>query len=297
MEQGVRGEPPDRCWVDGGHFYFESDPDAAVRHPARAGAGRPARRADLRTVAHDERPAFLRGAELRPRRDVELDHTGIENLAELAARFEMAPNAGLWGWGSLRATARDLEDLAVDTGRGHAARRRAWTRRRIDALVLCSNRIPGPAEDHGRFVQRVLTGIGLGDIPCYGQYLNRCVNLLAGPGRGPRAGDQRPVPDRAADHHRQGGRWRRPDVAVRAVQRRRGQLRGQRGADAGPCRDGLLRAAGLRDRSGHRHAGVDQPDQLGPGPGGRPSGCWSRTGSSSATSRRCCTPTCSSRWW
>src|SRR5256885_16564455 len=45
--------------------------------------------------------------------------------------------------------------------------------------MLCSTRIPGPAEGHGAFVERVLTGIGLGDIPFYGQTLNRCVNLLA----------------------------------------------------------------------------------------------------------------------
>jgi 3-oxoacyl-[acyl-carrier-protein] synthase-3 len=50
----------------------------------------------------------------------------------------------------------------------------------VDALVLCSNRIPGPAEGHGAFVAAVLTGIGLGDLPAYGVNLNRCVNLLAG---------------------------------------------------------------------------------------------------------------------
>jgi 3-oxoacyl-[acyl-carrier-protein] synthase III len=109
----------------------------------------------------------------------ELDHTGIENLAELAARFKMAPTAGLWGWGGLRVTDRDLEDLAVDAGTA-ALRAARLDPAAVDALVLCSNRIPGPAEDHGRFVQRVLTGTGLGDIPCYGQFLNRCVNLLAG---------------------------------------------------------------------------------------------------------------------
>jgi len=109
----------------------------------------------------------------------EVDHTEIENLAELAARFKMAPSAGLWGWGGLRVTERDLEDLAVDSGSATLAAT-GLDPAAVDALVLCSNRIPGPAEDHGRFVQRVLTGIGLGDIPCYGQFLNRCVNLLAG---------------------------------------------------------------------------------------------------------------------
>ncbi len=122
--------------------------------------------------------AFLRGPSY-VLGEVELDHAGIENLAELAARFKMAPSAGLWGWGSLRVTERDLEDLAVDSGTA-TLRAAGLDPAAVDALVLCSNRIPGPAEDHGRFVQRVLTGIGLGDVPCYGQFLNRCVNLLAG---------------------------------------------------------------------------------------------------------------------
>ncbi len=122
--------------------------------------------------------AFLRGPSY-VLGEVELDHTGIENLAELAARFKMAPSAGLWGWGGLRVTERDLEDLAVDSGTA-TLRAAGLDPAAVDALVLCSNRIPGPAEDHGRFVRRVLTGIGLGDVPCYGQFLNRCVNLLAG---------------------------------------------------------------------------------------------------------------------
>jgi 3-oxoacyl-[acyl-carrier-protein] synthase-3 len=45
---------------------------------------------------------------------------------------------------------------------------------------VCTNRIAGPAEGHGRFVQRLLAGAALGDLPCYGVNLNRCVNLLAG---------------------------------------------------------------------------------------------------------------------
>jgi 3-oxoacyl-[acyl-carrier-protein] synthase III len=109
----------------------------------------------------------------------ETDFTAIGNLAELAGRFAMAQNPGLWGWGSIRTTTRDLTELAVDTGRA-TLQAAGLEPRSIDAIALCSNRIPGPAEDHGSFVQRVLTGIGLGDIPCYGLNLNRCVNLLAG---------------------------------------------------------------------------------------------------------------------
>lgn len=121
---------------------------------------------------------FLRGAAyVLGERDV--DYTAIDNLGELVDRFRLVPDADLWGWGSIHTTGRDLEKLAVDTGRA-TLRAAGLDGSSIDALLLCSNRIPGHAEGHGRFVQNVLTGIGLGDIPCYGQNLNRCVNLLAG---------------------------------------------------------------------------------------------------------------------
>jgi len=122
--------------------------------------------------------AFIRGASyvLGER---EADYTAIDNLTELTDRFRMARSSGLWGWGSIRTTGRDLEELAIATGLGTLAAAGLGASS-IDALLLCSNRIPGPAEGHGRFVANVLTGIGLGDIPFYGQNLNRCVNLLAG---------------------------------------------------------------------------------------------------------------------
>jgi 3-oxoacyl-[acyl-carrier-protein] synthase III len=122
--------------------------------------------------------AFVRGASyVLGERAV--DYTDIEDLDELARRFALAPNAGLWGWGTVRTTGRDLAELAADTG-AVTLRAAGTGAASVDALVLCANRIPGPAEGHGRFVADVLTGIGLGDIPCYGQTLNRCVNLLAG---------------------------------------------------------------------------------------------------------------------
>jgi 3-oxoacyl-[acyl-carrier-protein] synthase III len=122
--------------------------------------------------------AFLRGPSyvLGER---ESAYTDIDNLDELAARFCLAPNAALWGWGAIRTTGRDLADLATDTGVA-TLRSASLGASSIDALLLCSNRIPGPAEGHGQFVANVLTGIGLGNIPAYGVNLNRCVNLLAG---------------------------------------------------------------------------------------------------------------------
>jgi 3-oxoacyl-[acyl-carrier-protein] synthase III len=123
-------------------------------------------------------PVFLSGASyvLGER---EVDHTAIGNLAELAAKYRMAPDPALWGWGTLRTTERDVADLAAEAGRA-ALRSAGADPATVDALVLCSTRIPGPAEEHGRFLRDVLTQAGLGDIPCYGQQLNRCVNVLAG---------------------------------------------------------------------------------------------------------------------
>jgi 3-oxoacyl-[acyl-carrier-protein] synthase III len=123
-------------------------------------------------------PVFLRGPSyvLGER---EVDHSEIENLAELARGFKLAPQPSLWGWGTIRTTKRELADLAAETGLASLGAAGADPAS-IDALVLCSNRVPGPAEGHGQFVADVLTGIGLGDLPAYGVNLNRCVNLLAG---------------------------------------------------------------------------------------------------------------------
>lgn len=109
----------------------------------------------------------------------EAHHTEIPNLTELASQFKLAPQPALWGWGAIRTTDRELEDMAAETGLG-SLRSAGLAAESIDALVLCSNRIPGPAEGHGEFVANVLTSVGLGDIPAYGANLNRCVNLLAG---------------------------------------------------------------------------------------------------------------------
>ena len=123
-------------------------------------------------------PVFLRGPSY-VLGECEVDHGEIENLAELARGFKLAPQPGLWGWGTIRTTKRELAELAVETGLASLGAAGADPAS-IAALVLCSNRVPGPAEGHGQFVADVLTGIGLGDIPAYGVNLNRCVNLLAG---------------------------------------------------------------------------------------------------------------------
>jgi 3-oxoacyl-[acyl-carrier-protein] synthase III len=107
----------------------------------------------------------------------EVGYADIENLPELAARFGLMPDARLWGWGTIRTTGRDLADLAADSGRATLL---AAGEESADALVFCSTRIPGSADDYGTFLARVLTGAALGDIACYGQNLNRCANLLAG---------------------------------------------------------------------------------------------------------------------
>lgn len=122
--------------------------------------------------------AYIRGATyvLGER---EVGYADLPDLPELAAAFGLARHPGLWGWGAIRTTGRDLADLAAGTGRA-TLQAAAAEPSSIDALVFCSTRVPGRAEDHGSFLANVLTGTGLGDIPCYGQGLNRCANLLAG---------------------------------------------------------------------------------------------------------------------
>jgi 3-oxoacyl-[acyl-carrier-protein] synthase-3 len=122
------------------------------------------------------KPVYLHG----PRYvlgEVESQHSSIPGLRERAAELRLQPDAGLWGWGTFHRTERDLEELAVDAGTA-SLRAAGLAPSSIDALFVCSTRVPGRSEDHGRFVQRVLAGVGLGDVAYYGQTLNRCTNLL-----------------------------------------------------------------------------------------------------------------------
>ena len=110
--------------------------------------------------------------------EIEADVTAIGGLDARAAELRLAPDPELWGWGSIHRTERTLEAMAIDSGLA-TLRAAGADPSSIDALVLCSTWIPGPAESHGRLVETIVTGIGLGDVAFYGQNLNRCVNLLA----------------------------------------------------------------------------------------------------------------------
>ncbi|MEV6683889.1 3-oxoacyl-ACP synthase [Streptomyces sp. NPDC051130] len=107
------------------------------------------------------------------------DHTSIANLTERARQFQMAPRAELWGWGSIRRTAKSLEALAVESARATALAAGADPAG-IDCLILCSTRFPGGPRTHGGFVEKVMSGIGLADAAVTGLTLNRCTNLLTG---------------------------------------------------------------------------------------------------------------------
>ncbi|WP_030260766.1 hypothetical protein [Streptomyces violens] len=48
--------------------------------------------------------------------ETEADHTSIANLTARAREFGMPPKAALWGWGTVRRTAKSLEALAVESG-------------------------------------------------------------------------------------------------------------------------------------------------------------------------------------
>ena len=122
-------------------------------------------------------PVFLHGPRYELGEEV-VYHTGIANLEAQAARFGLVPNPRLWGWGTFRRSARSLEELAIASGAA-TLRAAGMEPSSLAALILCSTRIPVPSEDHGRFAGTVISGLGLGDVPYYGQTLNRCVNLLA----------------------------------------------------------------------------------------------------------------------
>lgn len=120
--------------------------------------------------------AYLRGVSYALG-EQEVGYADIPGLPELAAALGLAPNPGLWGWGSVRLTRRGLADLAADSLRA-TLRAAAAAPSSADALVLCCTRVPGPADEHGLFLASVLAGAGLDSIPCYGLTLNRCLNLL-----------------------------------------------------------------------------------------------------------------------
>jgi 3-oxoacyl-[acyl-carrier-protein] synthase III len=120
--------------------------------------------------------AYLRGVSY-VLGEQEVGYADIPGLPGLAAELGLAPNPGLWGWGSVRVTHRSLADLAADSLRA-TLRAAGAAPSSADALVVCSTSIPGPSDDHGIFLARVLTGAGLGDIACYSQTMNRCLNLL-----------------------------------------------------------------------------------------------------------------------
>ena len=123
-------------------------------------------------MTHLYGPAYVLGED-------EAGYASIPDLPARAERFRMAPDPGLWGWGSVFRTGRTLADLAIDSGAA-TLRAAAIDPLSIDALVLCCTGTPGPPETHGRFVSTVVTGIGLGDVAFYGLGMNRCVGLLAG---------------------------------------------------------------------------------------------------------------------
>jgi 3-oxoacyl-[acyl-carrier-protein] synthase-3 len=110
--------------------------------------------------------------------EIEVDHATIEHFAERIAELKLPTNAKLMGWGTVRRSERTLEELAVESGRATLAAAGAAAAD-VDALIVCSTRVPGSSDGHGAFMESVLAGIGLGDIAFYSQTLNRCTNLLA----------------------------------------------------------------------------------------------------------------------
>ncbi|MFD3700104.1 3-oxoacyl-ACP synthase [Streptomyces sp. NPDC058646] len=112
--------------------------------------------------------------------ETEADHTSIAGLQERARQLGMPPKAALWGWGTIRRTAKSLETLAVESARATVGAA-GIDPASVDALILCSTRFPGGPRTHGTFVERVLSGTGLGRATAVtGLTLGRCTNLLLG---------------------------------------------------------------------------------------------------------------------
>jgi 3-oxoacyl-[acyl-carrier-protein] synthase III len=109
--------------------------------------------------------------------EIVLEHGALADLPARAGALGIAPAPALWGWGEVRGTARDLDELAVASGAATLAA--AGGRCAVDAVILCSTRFPGGAEEHGGFVGRILAGLGLRDVAFHGLTLHRCANLLA----------------------------------------------------------------------------------------------------------------------
>ncbi|MFG2000938.1 hypothetical protein ACGFNU_17505 [Spirillospora sp. NPDC048911] len=110
--------------------------------------------------------------------EFEEDHATIPNLAERIEEFRILPKPSFWGWGNIRRTEKGVPAMAVETGTA-TLRAAGLDPAAVDALVLCSTRLPADTRDHGDFVQTIMTGIGLEHADFAGVTLGRCVNLLA----------------------------------------------------------------------------------------------------------------------
>jgi 3-oxoacyl-[acyl-carrier-protein] synthase III len=110
--------------------------------------------------------------------EVEEDHRELPDLTARAAQLRMPVRAEIWGWGRYRRTELSLAELAIEAGRA-ALLAGDTAAHEVDMLLLCSTRFPGGAETHGRFVQVIMTELGLTRAAFAGITLNRCTNLLA----------------------------------------------------------------------------------------------------------------------
>lgn len=121
-------------------------------------------------MSHLAGPAYELG-------ETERDHASLDGFAERVAELGLPNNAKLMGWGNVRVSERSLEELSIESAT-RTLRSAGVSPSAVDALIFCSTRVPGNSDSHGQFMETVLEGIGLGDIPFYSQTMNRCTNLL-----------------------------------------------------------------------------------------------------------------------
>ncbi|MGB8843141.1 MAG: 3-oxoacyl-[acyl-carrier-protein] synthase III C-terminal domain-containing protein [Aliidongia sp.] len=103
----------------------------------------------------------------------------IPGLAGFVVKNQMIDDPALWGWGRYRVSALSAAELVAETARRSLAE---FGDRRppVDAVILCTTRVPADVDRHADIVGRLLENLGLRHAIPYGVTLNRCATLLAG---------------------------------------------------------------------------------------------------------------------
>lgn len=98
---------------------------------------------------------------------------------ERAELFGMQPDPNLWGWGSVRVTEHSAAEMAVRSIL-QTLTLAGCDPANIDALIICSMRLPVGAEEQQLFIRSIMEPCGLTQATPYGVTLGRCATFLQG---------------------------------------------------------------------------------------------------------------------